>query len=100
MHIVHESLGFDGQDEEMMTTEVFFMDHEEKARAGLEASMRNLMVPYDCEVFPERLVLLGFYNYRNVSKLITYETRPRVSNKHVVNAYRPRENFIPNEKYL
>ncbi len=79
MQIQHISLGFDGQEEEQMGTEVMLMEHETATRTRLVDAIRSLEIPYDPTVFPGRIILIGRYPVKAVHEIMTRQSRPNHS---------------------
>jgi hypothetical protein len=76
MQIQHISLGFDGQEEEQIGTEIMLMEHETATRTRLVDAISSLEIPYDSTVFPERIILIGRYPVKAVHEIMTRRTRP------------------------
>ena len=76
MRLLYDSLGFDGEDEEGFSTEVTFMEHEERTRNRLAEAIRLVGVPYDETVFPERIILIGHYSVKSVHEIMTRQKHP------------------------
>jgi len=58
------------------TTRVHFMEHEERSRKALQKVLPISDVPYDVELFPEEIVLRGHYPVKLIHQLIKTGTVP------------------------
>ncbi len=79
MQIQHIPLGFDGEEQELIGTEVLFMDHETRGRQTLEAAIKDFNILHEPEEFPERIILIGRYPVKAVHEIMARKTRPRTS---------------------